>query len=197
MALFREQADVSVRPATPDDEAAVARVQLRAWRSTHADLLGADVLEGLDVMAVRQQWAAAITAPPSRAHHVLVACDGPRVVGFAASAPLPVAPAGTPDGGAPAAGADPSAGVEVVALEVDPDARQGGHGSRLLAACVDIARDAGATHLQTWVLDGDTAREQFLGGAGLGPDGAERELGVREDDGAARAVVERRWVAEI
>ncbi|WP_199423799.1 GNAT family N-acetyltransferase [Actinotalea solisilvae] len=194
MALFREQADVSVRPATPDDEAAVARVQLRAWRSTHADLLGADVLEQLDVMAVRQQWAAAISSPPSRAHHVLVACDGPRVVGFAASAPLPAAHEDTAD--AATGGPDASGGVEVVALEVDPDARQGGHGSRLLAACVDIARDAGATHLQTWVLDGDDAREQFLRGAGLGPDGAERELGVRPD-GGARAVVERRWVAEI
>ncbi len=183
MALFREQADVSVRPALPEDEAAIARVQLRAWRSTHAALLGEQVLEQLDVVAVRRQWAAAITSPPSRAHHVLVACDGPRVVGFAASAPL---------GDGPAA-----AGVEVVALEVDPDARRGGHGSRLLAACVDVARDGGATHLQTWVLEGDAAREQFLGAAGLGPDGAARELGLRAEDGGARPVVERRWVAEI
>lgn len=189
MALFREQADVSVRPATAEDEAAIARVQLRAWRATHVAALGAEVLEALDVMAVRRQWAEAITAPPSRAHHVLVACDGPRVVGFAASAPA--APAGD-------AATEAPAGVEVLALEVDPDVRRGGHGSRLLAACVDVARDAGATHLQTWVLDGDEGRERFLGSAGLGPDGAERELGVRADDaGGTRAVVERRWVAEI
>lgn len=187
MALFREQADVSVRPATPDDEAAIARVQLRAWRTTHADLLGAEVLEQLDVMAVRRQWAAAISAPPSRGHHVLVACDGPRVVGFAASAPL------TGEGG----DGGGETGVDVVALEVDPDHRRGGHGSRLLAACVDIARDAGATHLQTWVLDGDDARGQFLAAAGLGPDGAARELGVRTEDGATRPVTEHRWVAEI
>lgn len=183
MALFGNPADVSVRPAIPEDEAPIARVQLRSWRATHGALLGEEVLEQLDVMAVRRQWAAAITAPPSRAHHVLVACDGPRVVGFAASAPIE--------------GDGSGSGVEVVALEVDPDARRGGHGSRLLAACVDVARDGGASHLQTWVLEGDEAREQFLAGAGLGPDGTVRELGVRAEGGSTRAVAERRWVAEI
>lgn len=85
MGLFREHADVSVRPATADDDAAITRVQLRAWRASHADVLGAETLENLDVTAVRDQWAAAISAPPSPAHRVLVACDGPQVVGFAAS----------------------------------------------------------------------------------------------------------------
>ena len=102
-------------------------------------MLGTDVLEQLDVQAVRAQWERAITAPPSASHRVLVACDGPRVVGFAASAPV-------------------EQGIEVVALEVDPDHQRGGHGSRLLTACVDLAREHGAVHLQTWVLDDDAAR---------------------------------------
>ena len=178
MALFREQADVSVRPATPEDEAAIARVQLRAWRASHGAVLGADVLEQLDVQAVRAQWERAITAPPSASHRVLVACDGPRVVGFAASAPV-------------------EQGIEVVALEVDPDHQRGGHGSRLLTACVDLAREQGAVHLQTWVLDDDAAREQFLAAAGLGPDGTRRELGVGADGDGTRTVTEHRWVAEI
>lgn len=179
MALFREQADVSVRPATPEDEAAIARVQLRAWRSSHGELLGEEVLEHLDVTAVREQWSRAITAPPSSAHHVLVACDGARVVGFAASAPV-------------------AGGIEVLALEVDPDHQRGGHASRLLTACVDLAREGGAEHVQTWVLDADPAREQFLTASGLGPDGAERELGVGPAaDGGSVSVVERRWVAEL
>lgn len=186
MALFREHADVSVRPATPEDEAAVARVQLRAWRTTHADLLGAEVLEQLDVMAVRAQWEQAISRPPSPAHRVLVACEGARVVGFAASAPLAAGPSG--DAG----------GVEVLALEVDPDHRRGGHGSRLLTACVDLAREDGAVHLQTWVLDDDAGREDFLRSSGLGPDGVHRELGLGAGpDGLTHAVTEHRWVAEI
>lgn len=175
MALFRDSADVSVRPAVPEDDAAVTRVQLRAWRVSHAEVLGADALEALDVSAVREQWATAITAPPSPAHRVLVACDGPRVVGVAATAP-------TEDGG-----------TEVLALEVDPDHQQGGHGSRLLAACVDLAREDGARHVVTWVVDGDPARERFLAGSGLGPDGGERQLTTA----GGSTVAERRWFAEI
>nr|WP_297429275.1 GNAT family N-acetyltransferase [uncultured Actinotalea sp.] len=181
MALFRETADVSVRPATPGDEAAITRTQLRAWRSSHGEVLGAEVLEQLDARAVQEQWAQAITAPPTGGHRVLVACDGPRVVGFAASAPV----------------AD---GIEVVALEVDPEHQRGGHGSRLLAACVDLGRETGAGHVRTWVLDGDAAREQFLGAAGLGPDGSRRELasdGPDEDGTGPRSVAEHRWSAEI
>lgn len=173
MGLFRDSADVSVRPAVPGDDATITRVQLRAWRLSHARALGDEVLEGLDAAAVREQWARAIEAPPSPAHRVLVACDGPRVVGFAATAP---------------AGDD---AVEVLALEVDPDHQKGGHGSRLLAACVDLAREDGARSVVTWVLDEDPAREQFLAGSGLGPDGAERALTT---DGVP---VERRWGAEI
>lgn len=181
MALFRETADVSVRPATPGDEVAITRTQLRAWRTSHADVLGEAVLEQLDAAAVQEQWAQAISAPPTGGHRVLVACDGPRVVGFAASAPV-------------------EDGAELVALEVDPDHQRGGHGSRLLAACVDLARETGAGHVRTWVLDGDTAREQFLGAAGLGPDGSRRELasgGPDVDGTGPRSVVERRWAGEI
>jgi len=176
MALFRETADVSVRPATPGDENAIARTQLRAWRATHAELLGEEVLEQLDAAAVRDQWAAAITAPPSPDHRVLVACDGPRVVGFAAYGPA-------------------QDGIEVVALEVDPEHRRAGHGSRLLTACVDLGREQGATHLTTWVLDRDEARATFLSSAGLGKDGARRELATDGPEG--RAVGEERWGAQI
>lgn len=172
MGLFRDTADVSVRPAVPGDDAAITRVQLRAWRLSHARALGEDLLESLDVAAVREQWAQAVQAPPSPSHRVLVACDGPQVVGFAATAPAGDA-------------------VDVLALEVDPDHQKGGHGSRLLAACVDLAREDGARSVRTWVLDDDPAREQFLAGSGLGPDGGERAL---TPEGAP---VERSWVAEI
>lgn len=193
MALFRDPADVSVRPATPEDEAAVTRVQLRAWRASHADVLGAGALESIDVLAVRARWAEAIGSPPSPAHRVLVACDGPRVVGFAATAPGGTGAADEPGAGGRDDAAAPAPGVEVLALEVDPDHQRGGHGSRLLAACVDLARGDGARWVSTWVLDGDPARERFLAGSGLGPDGGERTLAA----GPTGAVRESRWVAEI
>lgn len=177
MALLTAPSDVWVRPATAQDDAAVARVQLRAWRTDHGAVLGAEALDRLDVAAVRARWTAAITAPPSPAHRVLVAGAGPRLVGLLAW---------VPDG----------PGVEVVALEVDPDARRAGHASRLLAACVDLARADGATHLTTWVLGAEPVRERFLGSAGLGPDGAERQLGL-PGPADAEPVVERRWGAAL
>lgn len=175
MPLFHETSDVSVRPAIVGDAAAMTALQVRAWRASHGEVLGVDALDLLDHAAMTARWTAAVEAAPSPAHRVLVALDGPRVVGLATSVP-------TPDGG-----------VEVAALEVDPDAQRAGHGSRLLAACVDLAREDGAQWLVTWVLDGDAAREQFLGGAGLGPDGAQRTLATGPD----RTVVERRWGATI
>lgn len=174
MSLFRESADVSVRPAVAEDDVLLAGLQLRAWSATHQETLGRAVLDALDAMAFRSAWAAAITSPPSRRHHVLVACEGARVVGFAALS------------------SDDDGLGELVALEVDPPSRRFGHGSRLLAAAVDHLRQDGATEIDAWVLDGDAGREEFLRSAGLGPDGAQRELAT-----GPRTVSEHRWHAAI
>jgi GNAT superfamily N-acetyltransferase len=169
MSLFRETADVSVRPAVPGDDVAMTAIQVGAWRADHHDVLGDDVLDALDTVRMREQWAAAISAPPGPGFGVLVACDGADVVGFAAVAP-----------------------GQLLALEVEPRHQRGGHGSRLLAAAVDRLRRDGATEVVTWVLDGDAGREAFLSGAGLGPDGRTRTLAT-----GVRDVVEHRWVAEV
>ncbi|MCK0116669.1 GNAT family N-acetyltransferase [Isoptericola sp. S6320L] len=168
MALFRETADVSVRPAVPGDEEAVTQVQVDAWRTTHAETLGGAV-DALDEQTMRQRWTEAIARPPGPGFAVLVALDGPKVVGFAAVGP-----------------------GQVMALEVAPDHRLAGHGSRLLAAAVDRLRTDGSEEVVTWVLDGDDGRERFLASSGLGPDGVERALAA-----GVRDVVERRWSAVI
>ncbi|PZR55399.1 GNAT family N-acetyltransferase [Xylanimonas oleitrophica] len=174
MALFTSSdgaaADVSVRPAVPGDEDAVTRVQVAAWRTVQA--LGDAVVDLVDTAAVRSRWAEAVSAPPGPGFAVLVALDGPDIVGFAAVAP-----------------------GQILALEVDPGHRRGGHGSRLLSAAVDRLRSDGAQEVVTWVLQGDGGRERFLGEAGLGPDGTERALAVGMDDDGVRSVVERRWSA--
>ncbi|MCK9795598.1 GNAT family N-acetyltransferase [Isoptericola sp. 4D.3] len=169
MALFREAADVSVRPAVPGDEDAVTRVQVSAWRATHEVALGDGVVDALDTGTMRERWAQAISAPPGPGFAVFVALDGPEVVGFAAVSP-----------------------GRLVALEVEPRHQRGGHGSRLLSAAVDRLREDGAEEVTTWVLDDDAARERFLSSAGLGPDGTERTLAT-----GVRDVVERRWSAAI
>jgi ribosomal protein S18 acetylase RimI-like enzyme len=167
VALFRETADVSVRPAIAGDEAAVTDVQVAAWRA--AGVLGEGVIDALDVPAMRERWSSAITSPPGPGFAVFVALAGPDVVGFAAVSP-----------------------GQVLSLEVLPEAQRAGHGSRLLAAAVDRLRSDGSETVTTWTLVDDTARATFLESSGLGEDGRSRTLatGVRE-------VVEHRWSAAI
>jgi len=183
--LLAATSDVSVRPAVPGDEGAVAAVQLAAWRATLGDLVGEEVLDRVDLARVTDQWAAAIASPPGRGYRVLVAMHGPRLVGFASVAPVT----------APPGSGDDTPGGEILALEVDPAERRLGHGSRLLAAVVDLLRDEDrATSVQTWVVVGDAAREQFLGSAGLGDVGATRVLGEQDDP---REITEHLWGASI
>lgn len=177
-------ADLFVRPAVVGDEQTITDVQLAAW--TAADLLGADVLALLDPEAMRAAWLAAIAAPPGPGYRVLVACAGPRVVGFASVVPPPA----DPETDAPATGT-------ILALEISPDDRRTGHASRLLAAVVDLLRSDGAAEVSTWVLHGDEARARFLAGAGLGPDGAQRRLTDRAAPDEAPALTESRWSATI
>lgn len=172
-------ADASVRPARGADASAIGAVQGRCWRRAYAELAPRDVLDRLDATALTQRWHSAVTDPPSKRHAVLVACAGNVVVGFAALAPS----------------ADPDAGprdAEVVALEVDPAHQRAGHGSRLLAACVDTLRASGFAAVRVWCPAPDRARYAFLVSAGLHPDGARRDLA---GDGAT--VTEQRLSAAL
>mgnify|MGYP005813275685 CR=1 FL=1 len=181
-------ADVSVRPAVPGDEAAIAAVQLGAWRASYTDTLGEGALAMLDEAAVVARWRAAIVSPPARTFHVLVAMAGHRLVGFVSIAPVP----------APPNAADQTPGGILLALEVMPDQQRAGHGSRLLAAAVDTLRTDGADQVITWVADGDDARVRFLETAGLSPDGATRELASGPGpDGRTAVIREHRWGATI
>ena len=157
-------ADVSARPAVPGDEAAVAAIQVAAWRGW----MGA-AADALPFSEIEAQWATSISSPPSRKHRVFVATDGPNVVGFAALAT-----------------------TEIVALEVAPEHRRAGHGSRLLAACVDTLRLASADEVRAWSLEGDTAREAFLTGSGMDIGGVRRVL-----DGPDGPLAERLWRASL
>ncbi|WP_028049893.1 GNAT family N-acetyltransferase [Cellulomonas sp. URHD0024] len=187
MALFRENADVSVRPAVRGDEHAIARLQVDAWRVSHADIL-AGALDLLDETAIEGQWAAAVATPPGAGFRVLVACEGPTVVGVVSLAPVPP-PEDRPF--------DAPGGV-ILTLEVEPSRQRSGHGSRLLAAAVDTLREDRADQVHTWVLDGDSARAQFLASCGLGPDDVARELASGTlPDGTPRVVSEHRWSASI
>lgn len=161
-------ADVGVRPARRADAAAVADIQVRTWRQAYRDLLPAPVLDRVTSRdaqeAWRERWAEAATSPPTPRHRLLVAVASDLVVGFAAHGP------------AEDDDTDPATTAELITLLVDPLHARTGHGSRLLAATVDLLRDDGFTTLITWTFEGDRVTRAFLGAAGWAPDGTARTL---------------------
>jgi L-amino acid N-acyltransferase YncA len=158
-------ADVSVRPARAEDVPEIARIQVETWRAAYAQLLPAEVLARATEARARAEWAAAVTAPPSPSHRVLVAQEQQQVVGFAAFGPAE-----------PAGDDDPAAAGQIHALLVEPRWGRRGHGSRLLAAIVDHLRADGTTVALAWVADGDVASGRFYASAGWEPDGYVRTL---------------------
>ncbi|MFY1669240.1 GNAT family N-acetyltransferase [Plantactinospora sp. WMMB334] len=166
-----------VRPARPSDAGEIARIQLATWRVAYRRMLPKHVLDNLDEEWLGRRWSAAVEAPPSERHRVLVAVEQAEqsyLVGFAASGP-PDEQALAPEEPAEALG--PGV-VAVTDLLVEPRWGRRGHGSRLLAASVDLWRSDGFDTALAWAFDGDAATRKFLGGAGWEPDGAARALDV-------------------
>jgi GNAT superfamily N-acetyltransferase len=166
-----------VRPARPGDATEITRIQLTTWRTAYRRLLPRHVLDGLDEAWMAQCWREAIEAPPSRAHRVLVAIEQSAqsyLVGFAA-----VGPAGAEflAPGEPAEAIEPGTAA-ITDLLVEPRWGRRGHGSRLLAACVDSWLADGFHTALAWVYERDAAIVKFLTGAGWAPDGAGRALDV-------------------
>jgi GNAT superfamily N-acetyltransferase len=175
-------ADVSVRPARPDDAAAIARVQTVAWRTAYRSLLPPAVLDEWDQAAAEESWRAAITRPPTPGHGVLVAVEQTEVVGFAAYGPAEASPDDPPSPDGPV--------TEVAPLLVEPRWGRRGHGSRLLAAVSDLARATGAGRLVAWLPEADDVSARFLESAGWDRDGWARTL-----DTGGEPLRELRWHA--
>lgn len=166
-----------VRPARPEDAGEIARIQLATWRIAYRRLLPRHVLDNLDEAWLARRWSAAVEAPPSERHRVLVAVEQAEqsyLVGFAASGPADEQ-ALAPQEPTTALGSDVAA---VTDLLVEPRWGRRGHGSRLLAASVDHWRTDGFVTAVAWVFDGDAASRSFLTSSGWAPDGAARALDV-------------------
>ena len=167
--------DASVRIARPSDAPAVGLVQAAVWRAAYAHVLPQEVVARFDGPSFARVWRDSLANPPSPHHVLLVACAGDQIVGFAA-----VGPSVDPD-------ATETSG-EVLVLGVHPDARRGGHGSRLLNAAVDTLRDQGFRSISTWLLAGEEDSRAFLTAAGLSPDSAYRDRVIDANGKVAREV---------
>lgn len=160
-------AEVSVRPAGPSDAGEVARIQVETWQFAYAEILPPVVLEQVTRDAAEATWTEALRNPPSQRHRVLVAMENAAVVGFVAIAPADDLQPDEPE---------PDTTVAVGPLLVEPRWGRRGHGSRLMAAAVDLSRTDGQTRAITWIPEQDTVSREFLIGAGWALDGLVRVL---------------------
>lgn len=164
-----------VRTARIDDVAEICRIQVATWRVAYRRLLPRHVLDGLDPAGFEAQWRAAVESPPSDRHRVLVAVEQTPetsfVVGFGAFGPADFEHS-VPDE------VLPETTAAITELLVEPRWGRRGHGSRLLAAAVDLWREDGATGALAWVFDQNPAMRKFLTSAGWAPDGNTRALDV-------------------
>ena len=165
-----------VRPARPEDAAEIARIQLVTWRTAYRRMFPPHVLANLDEAYLARGWHEAIGEPPSARHRVLIAVEqgdsSAWVVGFAASGPADeqaLAP------GEPELGDDVAAITELL---IEPRWNRRGHGSRLLAAVVDLWREDGFATAVAWAYEQDKPMQKFLASAGWETDGAGRALDV-------------------
>jgi len=175
-------ADATVRPARAGDAAEIARIQVITWRTAYRSVLPPAVLDDWDAEAATESWRAAIAAPPTPGHGILVALERDTVVGFAAYGPAELTAGEVPDPAGPT--------TELSILLVEPRWGRRGHGSRLLAATADLAEDSGAARLQVWLLEDDRVSASFYESAGWAPDGWARTL-----DTGGTPLREIRWHA--
>ncbi|WP_327005755.1 GNAT family N-acetyltransferase [Dactylosporangium sp. NBC_01737] len=186
-----------VRPARLDDVGEITRIQLTTWRVAYRRLLPQHILDQLDEDWITRRWRDAIADPPTPEHRVLVAVEqqqppstGPTsayVVGFAASGPA--------DDTALAPDEDHTVLAKAAAITdvlVEPRWGRRGHGSRLLAASVDLWRTDGFTTALAWTFADDPVTRRFLESSGWAPDGVSRSLDV--DD---LLIPQLRWHASL
>ena len=153
-------ADLVIRPATPDDAPAIARIHIRGWQQAYRGQLPDSFLEALDSSLERRTtyWAAQIEGADRGGRRVIIAEHEGSPVGFATFGPA--------EGEAP----DRQLG-EVYAIYLDPAHWSQGYGRALFQAATEGLRGAGFKQAVLWVLESNARARRFYERAGWKPDG--------------------------
>ncbi len=144
-----------IRPAVPDDAAAIIDVRIASWNAAYAVHLPADAWADYDPDAASRRLAQTIKIGPTR---VLVADDGNRIVGFTMF-------------GAARDDDVPHGTSEVYSIYVHPDAWSTGAGRDLMSHTL-AALDG--TLVALWVLEDNDRARRFYELAGFVADGSRK-----------------------
>lgn len=165
-----------MRPASINDAATIAAIQRAVWTEDYSSLIKAPI-EFPSVEELAAQWTDAIRNAPSRRFRVMVATEGPLVVGFASIAQE-----------------DDEHDV-IDPLHVTSGRRRLGHATRLMTAIADTSRELGAGVITTWALEGDHPWTNLLAATGFSVSGESRSLDLRGDDSVV--LIQHKWQAAL
>lgn len=127
-----------IRQACELDAEGIARVHVDAWRSTYRGIVPDDVLDGLSYEKRQARWNEMLRTAEQSRHHIWVAADLGRIVGFA-------------DGGREREG-DPQYTGELYAIYILPEYQRKGTGRGLLGQIAARLVEEGHEAALVWVL---------------------------------------------
>jgi GNAT superfamily N-acetyltransferase len=145
-----------IRPGTPEDAEAVARVHIVTWQAAYAHVFPRESLASLSGERGARRAELHRRSPP------IVAETGGEIVGFVSVGP----------------GNDPGTDGELYAIYVHPDHWGAGFGQQLITAGEERLRELGHHHAILWVLDDNPRARRFYELAGWTVDGAARPIEV-------------------
>jgi len=134
-----------IRPATAQDAAALALIQVNSYRTAYAGLMPADYLAHFTLEEQEQDWRD-LLAEPAGDILLVAETDGGEIAGYALGRPGPVE--------LPYAGAYDA---ELVALHVRRALQKQGVGRALVRAVARALHGQGCTSLVLFVLTGNPA----------------------------------------
>ena len=151
---------VAVRPARPEDAAAIAEVHVRTWQAAYEHVFGAERLATLDLEGRRRRWQERLDASEPHLRRLVAEDEDGRLVGFATAG----------------ASRDTGGEGELYAIYVLPEAWGGGAGPALMRAALEALREEGFETATLWVLEDNPRARRFYEREGWSLDGGRREL---------------------
>ena len=159
----------AIRPATPFDASAIARVQVAGWHATYPGMVPPAMLEAMTVAKREYIWARMLLSREEGGGPAALVCEtGGEVTGFVSFGPQRVAHHRADWPG------------EIYALYVHPEAQHRGAGRALMVAAAAGLAHAGLEAASLWVMTRNTRARAFyeaLGGTLLDEQTVEVEGG--------------------
>ena len=136
----------AIRPALPDDAAAIARVRIDSGRATYRGLVPDTYLDGMTLEESTSMWHRVLSAGPNQTNTFVAEHEG-GIAGFSSGLML----------------AEPKHGfdAELAAIYVLPAEQRSGIGRQLLGAVGAAQRGQGATGLIAWVIAANRKARAF------------------------------------